>query len=164
MFLFVAYNCNATRWIGKVCSAGERAYDWRSLLFNNWMIWHFRVWICRFWVPGLWNRILIGCYQRFVERRRQGERLLSSGLWFRGNCKVLQQRECASVLGSCSNLVSSAVSVGTLSFGVLWGGGGYVRTDIRGFDLDVCGYFLAVLQCLYISILRSNHFRNFVVH
>lgn len=77
---------------------------------------------------------------------------------------MLQQRECASVLGSCSNLVSSAVSVGTLSFGVLWGGGGYVRTDIRGFDLDVCGYFLAVLQCLYISILRSNHFRNFVVH
>ena len=46
---------------------------------------------------------------------------------------------------------------------VVWGGEGYVRTDIQGFDLDVYGYFLAVLQCLYLSILCNNHLRNFVV-
>ena len=47
--------------------------------------------------------------------------------------------------------------------GVVRGGGIYVRTDTQGFDFDVCGYFLAVLQCLYLSILYSNHFRNLIV-
>lgn len=73
---------------------------------------------------------------------------------------MLQQRECAAVLGSCSDLVGSAVSVGTWWFWGEGGWGGDVRTDTQGFDLVVCGYFLAVLQCLYLTILYSNHFRN----
>jgi hypothetical protein len=72
---------------------------------------------------------------------------------------VLQQRDCASVPGSSSDVVGSAVNVGHVA--ALVAARGDIRTDIQGFDLDVCSYFLAALQCLYVSMLYNKHLRIF---